>query len=123
MQVDGRTLTKALDDADLGVSSALWFYFSDVQQWRFVFASPIVDKIGPRKAYKKVQRVIQKLKQRLPTLDLTSVVAVSAKHPLIRLLGSAIGTGPGMSAIRFSRNAVNGQFIEDAFIYRMTKAA
>ena len=123
MQADGRALTQALDDADLRVASAFWFYFSDVHQWRFVFASPIVDSIGPRKSYKKVQRVIQKLKQKLATVDLTSVVAVSAKHPLIQLLKMAIGTGPGISAIRFSRNTVNGQFIEDAFIYRMNVTA
>jgi hypothetical protein len=29
-------------------------------------------------------------------------------------------TGPAISRIRFSKNAVNGRFIEDTLIYRVT---
>jgi hypothetical protein len=44
---------------------------------------------------------------------------VSPKHPLLQLLKGAIQTGPGINGIRFSRNMINGTYIDDAFIYRL----
>jgi len=45
---------------------------------------------------------------------------IEEKAPLYVLLRSAISTGPGLSGIRFSRNVINGQLIEDAYLYRIT---
>jgi hypothetical protein len=39
--------------------------------------------------------------------------------PLIALLKAAISTGKGVGGIRFSRNTINGHYIEDAYIYRL----
>jgi len=40
---------------------------------------------------------------------------------LLRILSSAVRVPIG--GIRFSRNAIRGRFIEDAYIYRLTQAA
>jgi hypothetical protein len=43
---------------------------------------------------------------------------LDAEADLVRLLKAAVGTGPGISRIRFSKNVINGHFIDDALIYR-----
>jgi len=35
------------------------------------------------------------------------------------LIRKVIGTGGSIQGIRFSQNAINGHFIEDAYIYRI----
>jgi hypothetical protein len=45
---------------------------------------------------------------------------VKDNDPLVLLLRKAIVTGPGISGIRFTSNSVNGTFIDDAYIYRLT---
>ena len=82
MREDGRVLTKALDNANLRLFSALWFYFEAANQWRYVFVSPMVDTAGPKETYKKVQKVIHHLKGKLTTISLFNVVAVPAKLSL-----------------------------------------
>jgi hypothetical protein len=52
------------------------------------------------------------------TLPLSSIGVLDANDDLVRLLKAAIRTGPGLSRIRFSRNVINGHFIDDALIYR-----
>ena len=109
-----------LDEINFEVKGALWFYLSEPKEWRLIFASPAVDKNGPKEAYEKVQSQLEKLKQKQPyELSLDNVSLVSPSDNLIKLLKSAIKTGPGISDIRFTRNVINNVFIEDAYIYRV----
>ncbi len=44
---------------------------------------------------------------------------MDADADLVRLLRVALKTGGGLSRIRFSKNVINGHFIDDALIYRV----
>jgi hypothetical protein len=114
---DGKRLIEALDAAKFDVRAALWFYFSDANEWRLIIASPFVDNSGPMKAFEVIQKEIGKIS---PTLGirLRNIVVVSPQDRLIKLMKIAIGTGPGISGIRFTQNVINNVLIEDAFIYR-----
>ncbi len=85
-----------------------------------ILASPIVKKEGPNKAYKKIQSVMSKRPEDRKFISLAQISAVGPDKPSVALLRKAVKTGNGISGVRFSRNAVNGQFIEDSYIYRMT---
>jgi hypothetical protein len=37
----------------------------------------------------------------------------------VALLRKAVSTGPGISGVRITNNAVNGRIIDDAYIYRV----
>jgi hypothetical protein len=113
----GADLVKALDDAQFPVRSALWLYLSEEREWRLTIATPLVDEAGPRDAYKRIQKVLAKR----PEIDLPlqRISVVSPKDPLIQALRKVVHTGEGISAIRLSRNAVNGVYIEDAVLYRV----
>jgi hypothetical protein len=115
---EGKRLIEALDKADFQVQAAIWFYFTDSGEWRLLIASPFVEKNGPMKAYNSVQGVLEKLSPP-PGISLKDISVVSPKHHLITLLRRAIGTGPGISGIRFTRNVINNTLIEDAYIYRI----
>ena len=114
----GEVLLKRLDEMKFDVKAALWFYMPDSEEWRLIFASPAVDKEGPREAYEKVQSQVHELDQHYD-LSLQNISLVSPSDNLIKLLKTALKTGPGIFSIRFTRNVINNVFIEDAYIYRV----
>jgi hypothetical protein len=114
----GEALLSKLDEIEFDVKAALWFYVQDSEEWRLIIASPIVDKDGPKKAYEKVQLQLQGLNGRYE-LSLRNISLVSPGDKLIKALESVIRTGKSISHIRFTRNVINGLFIEDAYIYRL----
>lgn len=114
----GEALLSKLDEIEFDVKAALWFYVQDSEEWRLIIASPIVDKDGSKKAYEKVQLQLQELNGRYE-LSLRNISLVSPGDKLIKALESVIRTGKSISHIRFTRNVINGLFIEDAYIYRL----
>lgn len=121
----GRRLIEKLD-AHMDVRAALWLYLPEAERWRLVVATPKVDAEGPRATYAAVQEVIDAIQkesaeesseQKLPAL--WDITVVSPSDKTIQLLASAVKTGDQLQAIRFTGNAINGVFIEDALIYRM----
>ena len=113
----GRRLTEALDRANFEVVASFWFYDQESDEWRLIIASPIVDDEGPLEAYRTIQRVLGELDY--GELSLNDISVVSPTHDLVSLLRIAFHTGNGISGIRFTRNRINDQFIEDAYIYRV----
>lgn len=114
----GEALLKKLDGIDFDVKAAFWLYLSEPNEWRLFFASPVVDKKGPKEAYETVQSHLEKLKERYE-LSLQNISLISSNDKLVKLLKAAIKTGPGVSNIRFTGNVINNVFIEDAYIYRV----
>lgn len=114
---DGKKLVETLDAAKFDVRAAFWFYFSDANEWRLMIASPFVDSPGPMKAFEIIQKEMGKISPALG-IKLRNIVVISPQDRLIRLMKMAIGTGPGISGIRFTQNVINNVLIEDAFIYR-----
>jgi hypothetical protein len=114
----GEALLSKLDEIEFNVKAALWFYVQDSEEWRLIIASPIVDKDGPKKAYEKVQSQLQELDGRYE-LSLRNISLVSPGDKLIKALKSVFKLDKAISHIRFTRNVVNGVFIEDAYIYRL----
>lgn len=117
----GARLVEALDRDGLEVKAAFWFFIPELSVWRLFLASPIVVEQGRRAAYERVQEVLRQLSAagvEAPSLD--EISAVPPDNGIVRLLSSAVHTGPGISEIRFTSNTINGVFIEDAVIYRVT---
>jgi hypothetical protein len=115
----GAELTRLLDRAQLTVSASLWLYIPESNIWRLTIASPEVRTCGPKKVYQKIQSVLSQIPEEQPSVGLKDISVVENDNALISLLRIAIRTGDGISGIRFSKNTINGQFIEDAYIYRM----
>ena len=116
----GAELIRRLDDAGFKLNAGLWLYMEEPNAWRLILASPDVANDGPNKAYKKIQSVMSKIPEDRKVISLAHISAVGPDKPIVALLRKAVKTGNGISGVRFTRNAVNGHFIEDSYIYRIT---
>lgn len=118
----GETAVRRLDAAGVIVPAAFWLYLSDAEIWRLVLATPLVDELGPQGAYRRVGDVLLGTE---PAVDLSidDIAVASPNSETVVLLGLATSTGSEIGRIRFSRNVVNGVFIEDAYIYRLSTQA
>lgn len=116
----GEKLTRILDADNFSPSASLWFFLSESNAWRLILASPEVKTNGLKAAYERVQQILSKSDNADLRIQLKDITLVSHLDPLISLLKVAIKTGKEISGIRFSKNMINGNLIEDAYIYRLT---
>jgi hypothetical protein len=116
---DGRRLIDALERAEFPISAALWYYFPESDDWRLVVASSLVDRLGPLQAYNQVQKVLATLPPDF-SLSLKEISVVSPKRPLIQTLKGVVHVGPNEHGRRLRQSTIDGQFVEDAYIYRTT---
>ncbi|WP_243288051.1 hypothetical protein [Geothrix terrae] len=114
----GAALITALDRLNLMVKGAFWLLLPDQKNWRLVIASPEVRLHGPKAVYRKITMAIKKIPRNITPVGMKDVSVVEDKNPIFLMIRTVISTGPGISGIRFSRNVINGQLVEDAYIYR-----
>ena len=69
--------------------------------------------------YHDIQKVLREISGR-KRVGLSDITVMGDDAAIVSSLRKAITTGNDISGIRFSRNVINGQYIEDAYIYRMT---
>ncbi len=115
----GAQLTSKLDEMGLPIAAALWFFAPDINEWRLLFASTEVSTKGPRDVYERIQSAIRALGDKASAAPLSVIGVVEADYPLVNLLRIVVQTGAGVSRIRFSKNVINGHFVDDALIYRI----
>ena len=115
----GAELIQSLDNKGLRPDAAFWLYSSEAQSWRLFLAEAKVGKAGPKNVYRQIQRIMKELPDDSQVLSLSDVGLLRSDAPFIQLLRTAISTGSGISGIRFTNNVVNGNLIEDAYIYRV----
>ena len=99
------------------IKAAFWWYFSKSDEWRLVVATPLVDEMGPLATYKDIQITLSW--HRELRLSLQSISVVSAKDDRVRAFNKAMKISPDPDGVRFTRSALNGTYIEDAYVYRL----
>lgn len=114
----GKDLIKRLDETEIVIDSAFWFYMEDSEKWRLIIASPQVEEQGPKKVYQEVQKVLNSDESN-KKIGLKDISVVENNHSLINLMNIAVGRIEGVSEKRFSKNTVNGHYIDDVLIYRL----
>jgi hypothetical protein len=119
MIMAGADLLKKLDESSCNVKAAFWMYFPDEKTWKYIVASPLVKDEGPRKYYKRIIDANAKIGNTENVISLNDISVSNIDNQLIQLLKYAISTGDSISNIRFSKNTINGSFIDDTHIYRM----
>ncbi len=115
----GRHLLELIDRQSFPAPACFWFYFAESERWRFVIASPEVRIHGPHAAYRKIEALARKVPNASELFAPGDLTVVKDNDPLVLLLRKAISTGSGISGIRFTANAINGTFVDDAYIYRL----
>jgi len=119
MILAGSKLIDKLDNSSCRVKAAFWMFLPEEKTWKFILASPLVKEEGPRKYYKRIVDANKKAVADGNIISLNDISVLDVDNQLIQLLKFAISTGDSISNIRFSKNTINGVFIDDTHIYRM----
>ena len=113
---EGASILKKVDAEKLEVTAAFWFYLESSDVWTLIIGSPKVQSRGPKWLYGRIQKLLGDGS----ALSLRDISVFPSDDPIPKLLSAAVKTGVNdISGIRFSRNTINGHFIEDAYIYRL----
>lgn len=112
----GKDLVKKLDEAEMGVTAAYWIYNSDSEYWKLMVATDYYDNHSNKDTYLKILSVLDKFGQSFP-ISLMDIHSMSPSDAFVQKMSKAIRVD-GISDVRFSRNIIDGEYIEDALIYR-----
>ena len=115
----GAELVRYLDQAELSVKAALWYYEPELDTWRLVLGIDEVDREGPREIYKTVDKALWHVGLADLGVRLADVNVASPRQQLIRVLRKYLKTGKRITRSRIRRNTIGGQYIEEALIYRL----
>lgn len=113
----GEALVRKIEASPLHLCAALWFQESTDADWRLIFAFPEVRLEGPKSVYKKVRSISNKLPPSEPKIKSEDISVVDDKDRFISIFKGVVRVDGG--GVRFSRNFINGLYIEDAYIYKM----
>jgi hypothetical protein len=115
----GERLIDILDNFSCQVKAAFWMFSPEEKTWKLLLASPLVKQEGPRKYYKRIVDANKALESGGGIISLNDITVSDIDRQLIQLLQSTVPTDDSISNIRFSKNTINGVFIDDVHIYRM----
>ena len=117
---DSVTLVEELDKQGDTPTNALWYYFADAEEWRFLVAGRAFDGLLPKneaQAYEKVGRAIAKAG--LESLSIAHAQLVRTDDPLLVATKSIVKTAPdGVVRAHFRDNVFNGIFVKEMLVLR-----
>lgn len=113
----GHALVKRLDETAVKPRAAMWVHNPDTDIWRLW----IVGQKGTKEPefFRIVADAISKNRADFPGLDISSVELVDDSHPAINGIGRMMRID-GLSSAYVSNNTMNGFFLPDGIILRMT---
>jgi hypothetical protein len=115
----GADLIKQLDRSGWPVVGSLWLYDPEMNEWRLLIVSPSVKDDGPLAAYQRINAQLESVAH----LSWEPISVVSPDDRRVRALASAYKTGPDLQGRRVHRTAVNGYYVDDAYVYRLPPVA
>ncbi|HEX7681716.1 MAG TPA: hypothetical protein VF713_26595 [Thermoanaerobaculia bacterium] len=118
MKVAGAALTRALDEANWPVVASFWYFESDYNRWKLMLASPRVSTDGPKEAYGAVIDALDALHQ--PRSNINHITVITPDHPIVRALASEVQTGWTIVGKLQTARAIDGRYIDEAYLYRIT---
>jgi hypothetical protein len=99
------------------IKAAFWWYSPESNGWSLAIATPLVDEEGPLATYKDIQRILA-LHPDL-NLSLQNISVLSPKDERVKAFKKELKIAPDPVGVRFTRSALNGTYIEDAYVYRL----
>jgi len=120
---DGRKLIDALQEAGVQVTAALWYFATEMNEWRLMIQLPLSEQFHPRIASEKIEKVRRSLGPDFH-LPLRKIAVQSQYSPLVNIVRKIVkknGRQPegfhyvGQRVALQERVGVD--FIEDAYVY------
>lgn len=118
----GGQLLRKLDEAQMPITHALWFFYSEQSKWQLLFSCPIYEQMGPKAIFRIINEQNSTFSKDDYVVPLNSIGLLSVNNSLLQVLNMLIATEPkSISNIRMTNNAVNGIYLEDMYIYRSNR--
>ncbi len=112
----GHRILGVLDAARFPVPVALWIRRGDEDKWRLLLATPLYDRLGPGRAYRKL---VDTLWDTEHDWVHSPVQLDSTRKPLIRALRQIFGKTASVSGMRFGGQMIGNTWVDDAYVYRI----
>jgi hypothetical protein len=113
----GQELVRILDQSGFPVTAAAWIYFPDVQEWRLVIRTPRAAE-NLHEALLDLARAMDAEGDLRERIDLARLKLVPPGDRMLEAMGKVINVS-GLGTVRFTRNVINGIYIDDALVYRL----
>ena len=113
----GRELIQLLDERGFPITGAAWIFVPEMGQWRLFLRTPraAVDLL---QAYRDVSDAMDDKGDLRTRLELSRVKLVPPTDRTLLAMGRVVRE-PGLAAIPFASNVVDGIFLDDALVYRL----
>lgn len=116
----GKTLLKAMDNKKINPSIFIWLYLSESNRWRILISANKYENKNLKKSYNLFIKEFAN-ENSVNKIGLSNITIIPQKSDLLNTLRMAITTDKkSISGIRFTSNIINGIFIDDVYIYRLT---
>ena len=113
----GKVLLQELDSKQFNITTAMWFFYPDIKEWKLLLYSPQFEKKEPTHLYTEISKIITGLGEKVSSISLEMTKLVLKTDPLLKMFKGII-RAEGISTIRMTSNYFNGIYVEDALIYR-----
>ena len=114
---NGHNLIDALQNKGVNLKAAVWVHNTDTNSWRlWMVPNNLKDK---REFYRKVAEAISAESDKLQGMDASDTEMVSETHPAITALRGLVHV-EGRSSVQMSNNMLNGFYLPDSIILRMS---
>jgi len=97
------------------IAGALWLLEPEAGEWHLVIASPKVDALGPRDAYRELAEVTRNVPAEFG--QLLKIELISPKHPTYEALRSVFAQTASVEGARLGGTQVAGTYMDDAYLY------
>lgn len=94
-----------------------WLLEPQAAEWHLVIATPKVDQVGQRDAYRELADITRKIPA--DSAQLLKIELVSPNQPLYQALRSVFAQTASVEGARLGNTQVEGIFINDAYLYEV----
>lgn len=115
---NGREVIDALDRDGKRPNVALWAKLPEYEDWRLVIASEQLTQTGSLDAYRQINGAMQKAG--IPARKRPKVFLRPMDKPFIRALRGIFAPASDTFGMRLGGQTFGDQYIEDAFVYRIS---
>ncbi|MEU4233473.1 hypothetical protein AB0F17_55095 [Nonomuraea sp. NPDC026600] len=112
---EGARLIQELNDLDFPISSALWAYMTDADEWRLVIATPPRAAAARSTTYRLIQDALIRLELSIP---LSRIALVRDDDPAVQNLRAlAESNRSGALGLKFGSVKISGQHVDEGYAY------
>jgi hypothetical protein len=111
----GKRLLESLRNNKFPVVGVLWLLEAESDDWLLVIATPRVDAIGPRDAYRELAEATSDVPAN--SGQLLKIKLISPNQTFYKELQKVFGHNSSVEGIRLANTSIGGTYVDSAYLY------